>query len=308
MPLARWSYAEIAQRLVAVGGVVSIAASTIGRWLRAERIKPWRYHLWQHVRDPRFLELAKPVLRLYELAQVLYQAGVWVVCTDEKTSIQARDGIDEPKPAAAGQPQHIAARYERRGALQLFAGLSVAEGQTFGCCRDRRCFVDFQAFILEVLVPEAVRRGVRVICLILDNGPTHAPKQLQAWLAKQQALHQWPFEIKLFWLPKYASWLDQVEIWFSILQRKVLSPNHFESVAHLKRVLLDFIRYHNCTAKPIQWSYTIAKLEKKFGDPTQNSMMPCILELVDQLAAPQCLIPAYAIELPSLAHQNSGRN
>ena len=63
-PLARWSYAEIAQRLMTLGVVVSIATSTIGRWLQAERIKPWRYHLWQHVWDPRFLELAKPVLRL----------------------------------------------------------------------------------------------------------------------------------------------------------------------------------------------------------------------------------------------------
>jgi transposase len=288
---------------VALGVVVSIATSTIGRWLRAERIKPWRYHAWQHVRDPRFLELAKPVLRLYELAQALYQRGVWVVCTDEKTSIQARDGIDEPKPAAAAHPQHFAARYERRGALQLFTGLSVVDGQVFGCCRNRRCFVDFQAFILEVLIPEAVRRGVCMICLILDNGSSHAPKQLEAWLAEQQALHQWPFKIKLFWLPKYASWLDQVEIWFSILQRKVLSPNHFESVAHLKRVLLDFIRHHNRTAKPIQWSYTIAKLEKKFGDQTQDSMVPCMLKLVDQLLAPQFLIPAYTIEIPYLADE-----
>jgi transposase len=308
VPLARWSYAEIAQRLVALGVVVSIATSTIGRWLRAERIKPWRYHLWQRVRDPRFLELAKPVLRLYELAQVLYQAGVWVVCTDEKTSIQARDGIDDPQPVTAGHPQHIAARYERRGAVQLFAGLSVAEGQAFGCCRERHCFVDFQAFILDVLVVEAVRRGVRMICLILDNGPTHAPKQLEAWLAEQQALRQWPFEIKLFWLPKYASWLDQVEIWFSILQRKVLSPNHFESVAHLKRVLLEFIQHYNRTAKPIQWSYTIAKLEKKFGDETQDSMVPSMLQLVDQLAAQQFSIPAYAMQIPCLSGQNSGRN
>jgi hypothetical protein len=308
VPLARWSYAEIAQRLVTLGVVVSIATSTIGRWLQAERIKPWRYHLWQHVRDPRFLELAKPVLRLYELAQVLYQRGVWVVCTDEKTSIQARQGIDEPQPAAAGHAQHIAARYERRGALQLFAGLSVADGQVFGCCRERRCFVDFQAFILEVLVPEAVRRGVWMMCLILDNGPTHAPKQLEAWLAEQQSVHQWPFEVKLFWLPKYASWLDQVEIWFSILQRKVLTPNHFESVAHLTRVLLDFIRYHNRTAKPIQWSYTIAKLEKKFGDQTQDSMVPCMVELVDQLAAHQLSLPAYVVEVPYLAGHIFGSN
>jgi len=308
LPLARWSYAEIAQRLMSLGVVVAIATSTIGRWLQAERIKPWRYHLWQHVRDPRFLELAKPVLRLYELAQVLYQRGMWVVCTDEKTSIQAREGIDAPQPAAAGHAPHLAARYERRGALQLFAGLSVADGQVFGCCRERRCFVDFQAFILEVLVPEAVRRGVWMICLILDNGPTHAPKQLEAWLAEQQAVHHWPFEIKVFWLPKYASWLDQVEIWFSILQRKVLSPNHFESVTHLKQVLLAFIQYHNRTAKPIQWSYTIAKLEKKFGDETQASVVPDMLKLVDQLAECQFPIPAYATEIPCLADQISGRN
>jgi transposase len=308
VPLARWSYAEIAQRLVALGVVVSIATSTIGRWLQAERIKPWRYHAWQHVRDPRFLELAKPVLRLYELAQVLYQRGVWVVCADEKTSIQARDGIDDPQPAAAEHGQHIAARYERRGAVQLFAGLSVPDGQACGCCRERRCFVDFQAFILDVLVPEAVRRGVCRICLILDNGPTHAPKQLEAWLAEQQARHHWPFQIKLFWLPKYASWLDQVEIWFSILQRKVLSPNHFESVTHLKRILLEFIQHYNRTAKPIKWSYTIAKLEKKFADDTQDSMLPSMLKLVDQLAECQFPIPAYAMEIPCLADHCSGRN
>lgn len=308
VPLARWSYAEIAQRLVSLGMVACIATSTLWRWLQAERIKPWRYHAWQHVRDPRFLELAKPILRLYELAQLLYERGVWVVCTDEKTSIQARQGIDEPQPAIAGQPQHIAARYERRGALQLFAGLSVADGQVFGCCRDRRCFVDFQAFIQEVLIPEAIRRQVGIICLILDNGPTHAPKQLESWLAQQQTEQQWPFQIKLFWLPKYASWLDQIEIWFSILQRKVLSPNHFESVTHLKQVLLDFIQYHNHTAKPIKWSYTIAKLEQKFGDDTQDSLVPSLLQLVDQLAADQFSIPAYAIDMPSLADQISGRN
>ena len=308
VPLARWSYAEIAQRLVSLGLVACLAPSTLWRWLQAERIKPWRYHAWQHVRDPRFLELAKPILRLYELAQLLYQRGVWVVCTDEKTSIQAREGIDLPQPAVAGQPQHLAARYQRRGALQLFAGLSVADGQVFGCCRDRRCLVDFQAFIQEALIPEAIQRGVSMICLILDNGPTHAPKQLADWLAHQQTEQQWPFEIKLFWLPKYASWLDQIEIWFSILQRKVLTPNHFESVAHLKQVLLDFIQYHNRTAKPMNWSYTIAKLEQKFGDDTQDSLLPSLLQLVDQLAADQFSMPAYTIELPSLADQISGRN
>ncbi len=308
VPLARWSYAEIARRLVTLGVVVSVATSTVGRWLQAERIKPWRYRLWQHVRDPRFLELAKPVLRLYELACELYQLGVWVVCADEKTSIQARQRIDEPQPAAVGQAAHIAARYERRGALQLFAGLSVADGQALGCCRERHCFVDFQAFILEALVPEAVRRGVRLICLVLDNGPTHAPKQLEAWLAEQQALNQWSFEIKLFWLPKYASWLDQAEIWFSILQRKALAPNHFESVTHLEHQLLDFFQYYNRTAQPIQWSYTVAKLDKKFGDSTQDSSLPPMLQFVNQLTTQPVSLPAYTLQFPRSADQNFGTN
>ena len=308
VPLARWSYAEIARHLVTLGVVVSVATSTVGRWLQAERIKPWRYRLWQHVRDPRFLELAKPVLRLYELAQELYRLGVWVVCVDEKTSIQARQRIDEPQPATVGQMGHIAARYERQGALQLFAGLSVADGQALGCCRDHHCFVDFQAFILEALVPEAVRRGVRLICLVLDNGPTHAPKQLEAWLAKQQAINQWPFEIKLFWLPKYASWLDQVEIWFSIVQRKVLAPNHFESVTHLKHQLLDFIQYYNRTAQPIQWSYTVAKLDKKFEDSTQDSSLPPMLQFVNQLTTQSFSLPAYTLQFPCSADQNFGTN
>ncbi len=308
VPLARWSYAEIARHLVTWGVVVSIATSTVGRWLQAERIKPWRYRLWQHVRDPRFLELAKPVLRLYELAQELYRLGVWVVCVDEKTSIQARQRIDEPQPATVGQVGTIAARYERQGALQLFAGLSVADGQALGCCRERHCFVDFQAFILEALVPEAVRRGVRLICLVLDNGPTHAPKQLEAWLAKQQALDQWPFEIKLFWLPKYASWLDQAEIWFSIVQRKVLAPNHFESVTHLEHQLLDFIQYYNCTAQPIQWSYTVAKLDKKFGDSTQDSSLSPMLQFVNQLTTQPFSLPAYTLQFPCSADRNFGTN
>jgi transposase len=285
LPLARWSYADIARRLVTVGVVMAIATSTIWTWLRAERIKPWLYHAWQHVRDPRFLELAKPVLRLYELARGLYRRGVWVVCADEKTSIQARDGIDDPAPVTPEQPQHVAARYIRRGALQLFAGLSVADGQVFGCCRERKCLVDFQAFILDVLVPEAKRRGVRVLCLILDNGSTHAPKRLENWLAEQRVVQAWPFEVQVFWLPKYASWLDQVEIWFSVLQRKVLTPNHFESVTQLKQVLLEFIQHYNGTARPIRWTYTIAKLEQKFGDATQDSMVPSMLTLVEQLAS-----------------------
>jgi len=266
VPLARWSSAEIARRLIALGLVVQIAASTVGRWLAAEKLKPWRYHTWQHILDPQaFLERARPILRLYERARELLRKGVWIVCLDEKTSIQARKREQPPKPAVPGQPVHISSRYERQGALHLFAGLSVADGKVYGQCHLRKRFVDFQTFLLEIIIPEALRRGVHTLALVLDNGTTHAPKQLERWLREQIETHGWPLTIQVYWLPKNASWLDQIEIWFSILQRKLLQPNHFESLEVLKQAILAFIAYYNQAAKPIQWSYTVEKLEEKLG-------------------------------------------
>ncbi|MDF5726049.1 MAG: transposase [Rhizonema sp. PD37] len=97
-------------------------------------------------------------------------------------------------------------------------------GLIYGCCRDGKKFVDFQAFILEVLVPEAIQRGVRHIYLILDNGSTHAPKQLQAWLSQKQVEAGWQFTIEPMWLPKYASWLDQIEIWCAYFAAQIADP------------------------------------------------------------------------------------
>lgn len=265
-PLARWSSAELARQLIALGRVDHIATSTVWRWLAAEKIKPWRYHTWQHILDPAaFLARARPVLQLYAQAPDLLAQGCWLVCLDEKTSIQARQGEQKPRPARPGQPVQVAPRYRRRGAIQLFAGLSVADGQVYGQCRPHKRFVDFQAFITEVIVPAAKRRGVHTVALILDNSSTHAPKRLEAWLQEQAQKHAWPFKVQVYWLPKNASWLDQIEIWFSSLQRKLLRPNHFDNVQALVKNIMAFIRRHNRTAKPIQWSYTVQKLELKLG-------------------------------------------
>ena len=264
MPLARWSNAEIARRLVVLGVVLQIAASTVGRWLAAEKIKPWRYHNWQHILDPQaFLERARPILRLYEQATEWLKQGVWIVCVDEKASIQARERPQPPDPAVPGHPVYVSHRYERQGALNLFGALSVVDGLIYGMCRQRKRFVDFQVFLLEVVIPEALQRGVHTVALILDNSTTHAPKQLQRWLQEQCETHGWALSVQVFWLPTNASWLDQIEIWFSILQRKLLQPNHFKSLEALEKAILAFIAYYNQTAKPIQWSYTVEKLEKK---------------------------------------------
>ncbi len=264
--LSRWSLAEIAANLTLPEGLSPMVPSTLCRWLAAEPLKPWRYHAWQHILDPQaFLERARPVLQLYEKAQDLLKQGMWVVCMDEKTSIQARELEQVPQAARPGWPMHVSPRYTRHGALQLMAGLSVADGQKYGQLFPRKRFVDFQAFVLDTIIPEALRRGVHTVKLILDNGPTHAPKQLQAWLDSQAQQQGWPLKLDVVWLPRNASWLDQIEIWFSVLTRKLLKPTHFKSVDDLAQAILDFIKHENQSARPIHWTYTVDKLEKKLG-------------------------------------------
>jgi transposase len=266
VPLSRWSRAELARHVAQDPALAHISASTVGRWLKAERLRPWRYHAWQHIHDPvSFLQRARPVLQAYGQAQALLRQGIWLVSLDEKTSIQAREGEQPPRPTHPGKPMLQEARYHRRGARHLFAGLSVADGQIYGTCRSRKCFVDFQAFLQQEIIPEALRRQVHTVIFILDNGTTHAPKQLEGWLKAQEAAYEQPLHFQVLWLPPNASWLDQIEIWFSLLQRKHLQPNHFPSTDALEASLAAFIAYYNQTAQPIRWTYTVEKLEQKLG-------------------------------------------
>ncbi len=122
------------------------------------------------------------MLWLYEHAQSLLQEGTWVVCADEKTSIQAREAEQALCPTIPKHAWHQSPRYHRRGALHLLAGLSVADGLVYGQCSLRKRFLDFRTFVQAVLIAEALRRDVRTLALILDNGSTHAPKQLARWL------------------------------------------------------------------------------------------------------------------------------
>jgi hypothetical protein len=183
------------------------------------------------------------------------------VCLDEKTSIQAREGEQPPRPAISEHPQLRESRYHRRGARHLFAGLSVADGQVSGMCRRSKGFADFQTFLQQVIVPEALRRGVHDVTLILDNGTTHAPKQLEGWLREQERALEGQRPFHVYWLPTNASWLDQVEIWLSILQRKLLPPHHFVSTADVEQAISQFLTYYNQAAKPLKWTYTVEQLE-----------------------------------------------
>lgn len=258
----RWSGEKLAQVAVEQGIVTTIAPGTIRRWLRADKIKPWRYHSWQHSTDPQFVEKATPVLDLYAQAPALQAQGELTVCADEKTSIQARQRVTPTKAAAPKEVLQVADRYKHMGALQLFCALVVASGRTFTQTRATKKFVDFKAF-LQAFFQSTLCAGITVLHLILDNGPTHAPKQLGAWLASLELA----FEVRLYWLPKYASWLDQVEIIFSKVQRDLLTPNDFPSLLTLERDLAAYFAELNTHPQPIKWTYTKTKLRAKFETP-----------------------------------------
>jgi transposase len=264
----RWSGEKLAQVATQEGMVDGIGASTIRDWLRADKIKPWHHHLWEKPSDPDLVKKGGPVLEVYEKAPQVANQGEMSCSIDEKTSIQARKPIHETKPAKPGKPVRVAARYERKGALQLFCALIVATGAVLAQCFDRRRFCEFQTFLL-CLFAMAQDKGVKVLNLIMDNGSTHAPKQLAKWISSLKL----PFEVRIFWLPKYASWLNQVEIIFSKVQRDVLTPNNFPNKVALEKSLLTYCEQLNLHPKPIKWTYTKDKFLFKFAPPDQRKQL-----------------------------------
>lgn len=259
-PFSRFSAALLASLLVSLGVVVSISARTVGRWLKAERLKPWRFQSWLTPKyRASFLEQACPILDLYERAQQHQLAPDEVVFSiDEKTSIQARHHPSY-RPTGQGEPAHVEHTYERRGAVHLLASLTVATGVVFGQVYPAKRFAEFSAFLSTVL-HTAVDQGARLIHLLLDRGSLHRPAYLSTWLAE----HFPHAEIVVHWLPVRSSWLNQVEIFFSILQRQVLMPNDFRSPWEVADRIQEFIRFRNEHPHPIQWSYTSEKLRKKY--------------------------------------------
>src|SRR6266568_6449559 len=126
-----------------------------------------------------------------------------------------------------------------------------------------------------VVIPEAKLRGIHTIALVKGNGPTHASKQLPRWAKELRAQSEGKLTMQMYWLPTNASWLDQIEVWFSLLQRDLFQPTHFTSLDELETAILDFIRHYNQTAKPLKWTYTVEKLEHKLetrGGPDLKSV------------------------------------
>lgn len=257
LPLSRLSTRDIAREAVSRGIVASIGGATVWRWLSEDAIKPWQHRQWIFPRDPNFAVKAGQVLDLYQ--------GLWegkplrsdefVVSTDEKTSIQARDRCHASLPPGPGQPTRVEHEYKRRGAWAYLAGWDVRRAKIFGRCEPKTGIEPFHRLVDQVMQQEPYRSARRVFW-VSDNGSSHRGE------AAKKRLREWYPNAILVNTPTHASWLNQVEIYFSVVQRKVLTPNNFANLGVLADHLLRFERIYEEYAKPFEWKFTRAKLSK----------------------------------------------
>ena len=256
LPFSRFSCPDIAREVVRRGIVASISGRTVWRWLDADAIRPWRYRSWIFPRDPRFAEKAGRVLDLY---QGLWQGEPlgpddYVISADEKTSIQARKRVHGQGPAP-GQTRRVEFEYQRGGAWAYLAAWDVRRAKVFGLCVPTTGIQPHHRLVDLVMGQEPYRSARRVFW-VTDNGSSHRGE------VSKQRLAEWYKNAVQVHTPVHASWLNQVEIYFSILQRKVLTPNEWADLCALEKVLMDFQAYYETIAKPFQWKFTRTDLEE----------------------------------------------
>lgn len=257
LAFSRLSHADIARQAVREGIVESISRSTVWRWLSADAIRPWTYHSWIWSRDPEFSEKAARVLGLYHRRWAGEPLGPkeYVISADEKTSIQARKRKHEGKPPAPGRTRRYENEYERKGALAYMAAWDVHRAEAFGLCRQKTGIESFHALVDLVMSQEPYRSAQRVFWII-DNGSSHRGQR------SIDRMWKWYCNARLVHTPVHASWLNQIEIFFSIVQRKVLTPNEFVSLKGLEAALIEFQTYYSQVAAPFKWKFTAADLNR----------------------------------------------
>jgi transposase len=256
VPLSRWSAAELADEAVTAGIVDDISASTVARWLARDAIKPWRHRSWIFPRDPDFAAKAGAVLDLYG---GLWQdeplgEGDYVISADEKTSIQARCRCHPTLPPGLARLMRVEHEYDRGGALAYLAALDVGRATVIGRCEHTTGIAPFSRLIAQVMTAEPYASARRVFWIV-DNGSSHRGQASAERIAKA-----WP-TARLVHLPVHASWLNQIEIYFSLVQRKVLTPNDFYNLADVEDRLMAFQNRYNFTARPFNWKYTSKDLD-----------------------------------------------
>ena len=255
VPLSHWNTPDIARQVCNAGLVATISGSTIWRWLHEDAIRPWYHRSWIFPRDPAFAVKANRILDLYERCWngKPIKDDEFVISADEKTSIQARRRKHITLPAAPKRPMRVEHEYGRCGAWAYMAALDVHRARVFGRCETTTGIAPFDRLVQQVMTRPPYRDARRVFWIV-DNGSSHRGKASVARLKQQ-----FP-RLTLVHGPVHASWLNQVEIYFSIVQRKVLTPNDFTGLDQLAERLLDFQYYWEATAKPFEWKFTKADL------------------------------------------------
>ena len=272
MPTSHWSLEDLAYRILKDAHYRDMSRSTVQRILAEADLKPHKSRYWLHSDDPDFEAKAVAICRLYLDAPRLYQQGELVVCVDEKTGIQALERLHPTKPARSGRVALQEFEYLRHGTRCLLASLVVPTGQVLGSVTARRATWDFVRHVRDVVVAFP---HVQKFHWVMDNLNTHWTFALCRYLARRrrgrlagpaEAAHgaqrraflQDPsHKHVVHYTPKHGSWLNQIEIWFGVLARRVLRRGEFRSVEELARRIREYIDYYDRhVAHPYAWTYT----------------------------------------------------
>ena len=258
LPLSRFSSAEIAREAVARGILERVSGATVWRWLAEDAIRPWNYRSWIFPRDPDFRAKAARVLDLYagRWQGKRLHPGEFVLCADEKPSIQARARLHPTAaPLPGGDGQLVEHEYERMGALCYLAAWDVRRAKLFDRCEPTGGIEPFDRLVAQVMSQPPYASARRVFWVV-DNGSSHRGRRS---IDRLEGRYR---NLVLVHLPIHASWLNQIEIYFSIIQRKVLQPNDFTDLAAVEERLLAFARHYEQVAQPFEWKFTRHDLDR----------------------------------------------
>ncbi len=267
IPLSRFSITEIVQEVISAAIVPSVSDSSVWRWLHEDAIRPWFHRSWIYPRDPKFIEKAGRALDLYakQWEGKPLEANDYVICADEKTSIQARIRKHKTTPPRSGKPMKVEHEYSRGGAWVYFAAWDVHNAKIFGRCEAKNGIEPFNRLVDQVMSQEPYKTAHRVFWIV-DCGSAHRGKP---FIDRLQI--RWPNTIAVN-LPIHASWLNQVEIYFSIVQQKVLTPNDFPNLQAVEKRLLDFQTRYQRIARPFKWKFTRKDLKDRLKSLCENSI------------------------------------
>ena len=257
LPLSRLHVPDIRELAIEQGIVAEVSDTTIWRWLSTDAIRPWAHRSWIFPRDPEFAPKASRVLDLYarRWQGKPLRPDEYVISADEKTSIQARVRCHPTAPSGPGTTMRVEHEYERGGALQYLCAWDVHRARLFGRLESKTGIAPFGRLVDQVMRRSPYRRARRVFWVV-DNGTSHRGERAALRLARAYP------NLVLVHLPVHASWLNQVEIYFSIVQRKVLTPNDFSSLDEVAERLLAFQERYEEIAIPFAWTFTRSDLNR----------------------------------------------